>query len=191
MSEKHALNSAPPGWVDMLISLVLFVLLTLALKSVLDAAIPGLLKDNTLTQIQLSGILFIVFWAVAGNRFFKPYIDVVVLRESSSYGAEQQAKARREETALLEEKIWEAIRDERLQLLSKRDELLAEARQRAQREIEKAEEAASKKRARGKTEVEKLKEQAHAGVQAEAEQLASLVVERALSEAHPAGERLH
>ncbi|NLT52938.1 MAG: hypothetical protein GXX85_18690, partial [Ignavibacteria bacterium] len=178
MSKGHVRNVRPLGLLDVLVALVLFLLLTLGLKSLFDVALPGLLKDDTLLQIQLSGGFFLAFWAFMGNRFFKPHIDLVLEREAKTTGSDDAAKKRRSESQLLDEQLNEALRAERLEQLSLRDKVLAEARQAAASRLRQADAEVSAKREEAKQQLVELVLRAETELHEEAERLAGLVVER-------------
>ena len=69
------------GVVDVIVGAVLFVLMVFLMRALLDTAVPGLLKTETMYHILVSGLLFFLVWGLIGNFVFGPYFDLMTQRE--------------------------------------------------------------------------------------------------------------
>lgn len=177
----HKSNERQLGLSDVIAGAILFFLLSLLLKALMDSAVPGLLKDDTLLQVQISGVMFLLFWAAMGNFLFKPYLDLVIERENKTKGYEKAVGEHVESAHSLEKEVAVQLQECRLSAIKERDKVTEQARKDAQQILNQALTEAEAKREKAQLEIENVRDRALAEVSGEAEQLASLVIERALS----------
>ena len=176
----HAVNNKPLGIVDVLIAAVVFYVLTLGIFEFCKVATPDLLSPQTLVQIQLSGLLFLLTWMVLGPGVFKVFLDLAEQREARTTGDEAQAQVNLRKKRQLDEELDNEIRLARLRGLEKRDAKVLEAKKSAQAIIEEAQADATADVKAAQAEIEKLRETAAAEVGSEGQKLAGLVIDRAL-----------
>lgn len=169
------------GLTDVIAGAVLFLALSVGLQKLLDAAVPGLLKPETLVQIQISGVIFLLVWAVFGNLVFKPFLDLVAEREEKTVGSTRHAAEKKRESRSLEQKVEEELREARLEGIQQRDKLAEAARKQSQQVLEAADAAAREEIRKAQLEIDELKSRAEQELAQEAAALAELVVKRALT----------
>ena len=185
----HAAEEKPLNLTDVVAAAVLFWLITALLGKYLgtgpDAVIRGLLKPETLTQVRLSGAIFIAFWAVAGNLLLRPFIELTLERQEKTVGASIAAAEKLRESRDILQRIEAELQEARLLAMRERDALADAAKKEAQRRLEAALSAADEQRRTAQAQIAMLKAETQRELSGEADKLAGLVVERALSPAKP------
>ncbi len=181
MSKQSADEGTFLGIKDFIAGAVLFLLLTVLLKALMDKGLPGLLSDDALKQVQASGLMFIAFWSVVGNSVFKPFIEVAIERETATVGSESEAMAYKKENRILDEEIEVLLQEHRVVLLNERDNRLAEARRVASSVQSGLEDQLAIRLSTSKEQINGLRRSAELTIEDEASKLASLMIERALS----------
>lgn len=176
----HHHNTTPLGLVDVLAGAVFFIVLALLLKAGLDSVVPGLLREDTLRQIIVSGCLFLVVWAYLGNYVFKPFFSVLEEREARTSGDEKKAQERVRQSKSLTEKIEEELLAARLEGIRRRDALIEEAKGHANSLLEAGTKESEARIATARAEIESHSVRARSEVTAEAEKLAAVVRQRVL-----------
>lgn len=178
MSSSH---SRSIGLFDVILGAVLFYILTIGIQSLLDIAVPGLLKPETLKQIQVSGGLFFLVWAVLGNLIFKPFLDLIIERENKTLGFSNNAAELRREISALEQSIEAQLQDARIEGLKNKERITASARMKAQAQYEDMEVKAREYLLSAQKEVALLKEKAEHELLIEAKKLSQEVFSKVLS----------
>ena len=181
----HAAEEKPLNLTDVVAAAVLFWLITALLGTGPDAVIRGLLKPETLTQVRLSGAIFIAFWAVAGNLLLRPFIELTLERQEKTVGASIAAAEKLRESRDILQRIEAELQEARLLAMRERDALADAAKKEAQRRLEAALSAADEQRRTAQAQIAMLKAETQRELSGEADKLAGLVVERALSPAKP------
>ena len=177
---KHS-ESEPLGLRDVIAGTLVFVVLCVVLYEVLAVAIPGLLSFAVLKQVIVSGLIFLSFWALLGTFVFQPFFEVLYKREARTKGDLTLAQEKLRESASLEQDLDEQLRLARLEGIKKRDTFLDEAGRAAQEVTDAASKAAREEIESAQKEIEDLKASAETELAEEAEKLAKVVVQRALS----------
>lgn len=141
---------------------------------------------ETLTIMIVSAALFILLWVILGKLLFKPYLEVLLEREARTTGAEKRAQERRDERLQLEAQIEQELTKARIEGLTIRDSLIAEARGQAQKILDEAGNKAQAKIDAGRKEISDLRLRAEREIGQEADKLSALVLERIVGrEARP------
>ncbi len=182
---QHSSSKQTLGISDVIAAGVLFWLITWGMQAGFDAAVPGLLKPETLLDIRLSGALFIIFWAVLGNFLVRPYIGVAIERENKTAGAIALAAENIRESKDILAQVEGALKQVRMRAIAERDAFVEAAKKEAQREYEALQSACEAERKKTASQIAAMKAQAQREIAAEADELSLLVVERALSTGTP------
>ena len=140
-----------------------------------------MITPEVLAQAAFSSALFLFFWLVFGRRILRPYLALLEERESRTVGDAALAQQRRKESQTLKDETEQRLRQARLDGLARGDRRIQRAKQEAQTIQEHAFRAARERIERAHREIARLRADAERFVPEEAEKLAEVVAERAVS----------
>lgn len=180
-SDGHGHEQKPLGLSDAIAGAVLFVLCVFGMQAVVDGFVPGLLKPETAVHIIISGLMFIVCWALLGNYLFQPYIDLFEEREARTEGDKKKASEFKKDGAGLKSEIDEELRVARLEGIKLRDVKVDEAKRSVDEILNAAQSTSENDLSRAQTKIAGMKEQALKEVGEESDKLAQQLVQKALA----------
>ena len=128
------------------------------------------------SQIAASAALFLVLWAILSKTLFEPFMAVFEEREAKTEGAVARARECNEENHQLVEKIEAGLNEARLEGISKRDQLVQEAKKQADRVLEETAEKVNSELSSGRLEIAALKRKASEELAKEVSSLGDMIV---------------
>ncbi len=180
-ANEHNYSKKPLGLGDALVGAVLFVLCVFGMQALLGAVVPGLLKPETAIHIIVSGLMFILCWALFGNYLFQPYLELFEEREARTEGDKQKAAEVKKGSLALQSEIEEHLREARLEGIRLRDVKVDDAKRSVDEILTAAQETSDGDMSRAQTKIAGMKEQAFREVSVESDKLAQQLVQTALA----------
>ena len=132
-------------------------------------------------QVAISAAIFILLWQIISPLFFKPYLKMLIERESRTVGDEQAADAALKGTVETDKSIDDALKEARSSALKRREARLAEVKAQAEGIVSKAQQEADQELAGARAEIEKLLEDSRREMPPEIEVLSGQLVKKAVS----------
>ena len=179
---EHQHNSKPPGWGDLLLGAVAFLLVSEGVFLIVEAIKPGILSAEALFEMRLCGGLFFLVWAFVGKVVFEPFVAAAIEREEATVGASGSAQQALEEVAALESSLEVELRDARLEGIRLRDEQIDVAKKKAAAALDEAKQNAAKQLAGANESLQELRAAAQQELEQEAQSLKKLVVDKVVTE---------
>lgn len=132
--EHH--DNTPLGIIDIIAGAIIFYLLAEVAFMMAGPEGIGFLK-NLLTperysEMLFSGFLFLAVWYFVGELVAKPYLNNHIIREDKTVGTQQKSLELKREIEQLKLDIVSELRTARLEGVRRRDDLVAEAKRKAQ-----------------------------------------------------------
>lgn len=144
----------------------------------LAAATGGL---GPLAQVAISAAIFILLWQIIGSLFFKPYLEMLIERESRTVGDERAADAALKGTVETEKSIDDALNEARGEALRRRDSSLTDAKAQAAKIVSSAQQQADAELAGARAEIERLVADSRQEMQPEIDKLSEQLVKKAVT----------
>ncbi len=140
-----------------------------------------MITPQVITEIALSGLLFIVVWRVLGEKVYRPFFQLLEEREAKTSGADELVHEKRLEIRRQQKKLDDLSLHARLQGIALRDDFLAKAQAEGQELIHRSTATAEEELQRGREELEKARQRLYGDFDTESERVAEIVFERVLS----------
>lgn len=132
-------------------------------------------------HVGVSAVLFIVVWQFLSRVFFKPYLNLLIERESRTVGDEHAAKDAIENKRKLDARIQDELAVARTQALKRREARVATAKLTAQRMIDVASEEAERELNQAKSRAAAVRAQAMSEMLPEVDLLSESLVRKVLT----------
>jgi len=127
----------------------------------------------------VSAVLFICAWKVIGEGLIKPFIDLLIEREEKTVGDEKKARETKERSLRVESDIEAELNEARVEGMALKDSQVEKAKEEAEKILSEARAKAEKELLAGREEIAKLAKAAQLELGGQAEDLASVIVEKA------------
>jgi F0F1-type ATP synthase membrane subunit b/b' len=141
-----------------------------------------MITPEILIQIFLSTALFFALWQFLGKVWFKPYLELLIERETQTVGATKEAVQKLAENKRILDRIETELRTARIAGINLREELTTAAKAEAQKVLDQAKSKADLAIENARKEIISARQAAVKELAKETEEISAAMIKQVLGE---------